>query len=435
MNEPAHESAHESAREPAREPARIAAQGRLTGSAPDNAQRLYFLDWLRIGAVFILVCFHTGLYYGPWEWHLKSEHAGQALEPVLLLTSPWRMSLLFLISGTASGLLLSKATTPGFLRERTLRLLVPLVFGMAVIVPPQTFCEAIERTGYHGSYGAFMGRYLSADPGFCSGGSCLALPAWNHLWFVAYLWVYTLALSIMVAAAGRERLARAGPWLAGVLAGWRAVVLPAAAIAVARLSLFPRFGDTHALFDDWYNHAVYFPIFMAGTLVADQHRFWREASRLRFVALALALGGWAVLVCLHAASGESPDDRHMALAMACARSMCQWCAILALCGFAYRHLNIDTPGRRYLAGSVFCIYIVHQTLIIVLAMALKPLHIAPFTEGAVIIVLTFVGSFATYEAVRRVAALQPFFGIGPPRAAMAPARHGAAPRVAGGFIE
>jgi glucan biosynthesis protein C len=429
--------------EPARGAARGAVAGKGLGLEPGpgpgpetgNAQRLYFLDWLRIVAVFILVCFHTGLYYGPWAWHLKSEHAGPALEPMLLLTSPWRMSLLFLISGTASGLLLSKASTPWFLRERTSRLLVPLVFGMAVIVPPQSFCEAIEKTGYHGSYAAFMQRYLAADPGFCAGAECLALPAWNHLWFVAYLWVYTLALSLMVAVAGRQRLARAGPWLAGLLSGWRAVVLPAVAMAVARMALFPRFGDTHALVDDWYNHAVYFAIFLVGTLVAEQHRFWGEASRLRFMTLALALGSWAVLVCLHAAARALPDELSLAMATACVRSTCQWCAILAICGFAYRHLNIDTAGRRYLASAVFCIYIVHQTLIIVLAMALKPLHIAPFTEAAIIIVLTFVGSFASYEVVRRLAVLQPFFGISPPLPATRSARQGGAARVAGGFME
>ncbi|MUI11448.1 acyltransferase family protein [Massilia dura] len=400
-------------------------------SAPADAQRLYFLDWIRICAFCVLVCFHTGLYYGPWAWHVKSAYAGPAIEPLLLLTSPWRMSLLFLVSGAASGFLLSKASDAKFLRERTSRLLVPLVFGMAVVVPPQSYCEAIEKMGYNGSYLDFLQRYLWADPGFCPGGDCLASPGWNHLWFVAYLWVYTVALSFTVAIAGRERLERAGRWLCGMLAGWRAVVLPATAIAVARAALFPRFGDTHALVDDWYNHAVYFPIFLLGALVAGQHRFWNEAARLRFAALALALGGWAALVCLHALPAEARDGPRFLLAMACVRGTCQWCTILAVCGFACRHLNIDGPARRYLTGAVFCIYIVHQTLIVVLATALKPLSIAPFTEAGVIVVLTFVGSFAMFEAIRRMAVLQPFFGVSPSRAAMAVRERATEARIAG----
>jgi surface polysaccharide O-acyltransferase-like enzyme len=396
------------------------------------AQRLYFLDWIRIGAFCVLVCFHTGLYYGPWEWHVKSPHVGVAVEPLLLLTSPWRMSLLFLVSGAASGILLSKVSQAWFLRERSMRLLVPLVFGMLVVVPPQSFCEVAEKMGYQGSYGQFLQRYLSADPGFCAGAHCLLLPAWNHLWFVAYLWVYTVVLSTIVAIVGRDRIAGAARALAGLLSGWRAMLLPVAALAVARAVLSPRFGDTHALVGDWYNHAVYLPIFLAGALLAQQQRFWNELSRLRFHALALALGSWALLVCLHAVPAHAQHGHHVALAAAGVRSMLQWCAILAVCGFGYRHLNVDAGPRRYLTEAVFCVYIVHQTLIVVMATALKPLHIAPFTEAVVIVILTFVGSLAIFEAVRTLAPLRPLFGISPVRAARPGPALDAAPRPAGG---
>lgn len=102
--------------------------------------RLYFLDWLRIIAFFLLILYHTGMYYVSWDWHVKSPHAGPAIEPLMLLLSPWRMSLLFLISGVASGFLLTKAPG-GFLRERTRRLLPPLLFGTLlkpVHLPPVT---------------------------------------------------------------------------------------------------------------------------------------------------------------------------------------------------------------------------------------------------------------------------------------------------------
>ncbi|QCP14428.1 hypothetical protein FCL38_01500 [Pseudoduganella umbonata] len=398
-------------------------------------QRLYFLDWIRIGAFCVLICFHTGLYYGPWEWHVKSAHAGAAIEPLLLLTSPWRMSLLFLVSGAASGLLLARAPDGRFLRERSTRLLVPLVFGMLVIVPPQSFCEVAQKMDYQGSYAQFLQRYLSADMNFCSGAHCLVLPAWNHLWFVAYLWVYTLVLSSIVAMAGRKRFAGAGQWLAGLLTGWRAVVPPVIFLAAARAALSPIFGDTHALLGDWYNHAVYFPLFLAGALVARQHGFWRELSRLRFMTLGLALASWALLVCLYAVPGyEQPGDP-VALATACVRSTQQWCAILAVCGFGYRHLNVDGRARRYLAGTVFCVYIVHQTLIVVVASALEPLHIAPFTEAVVIVILTFAGSFAIFEVVKPLAVLRPLFGIAPALVAPTCGARDAEPRAAGGVAK
>src|SRR3546814_10776260 len=80
------------------------------------------------------------------------------------------------------------------LGARSWRLLVPLAFGMLVVVVPQAYYEVVEKMpgGYHDGYLAFWGRYLRADGSFCRDGQCLLLPTWNHLWFVAYLWVYTV---------------------------------------------------------------------------------------------------------------------------------------------------------------------------------------------------------------------------------------------------
>ncbi|MEO6365260.1 MAG: acyltransferase family protein, partial [Luteimonas sp.] len=157
--------------------------------------RRHDLDWIRVCAFALLVLYHVGMYYVTWDWHVKSPAASTALEPLMVLTSPWRLSLLFLVSGAATAFLLDKSRT-GFLRARSWRLLVPLVFGMLVIVPPQAYYEIVEKSagGYTEGYLTFWGRYLHGDGSFCRDGECLDLPTWNHLWFVAYLWVYTVLL-------------------------------------------------------------------------------------------------------------------------------------------------------------------------------------------------------------------------------------------------
>lgn len=376
-----------------------------------HSTRLYFLDWLRIVAFFILILYHTGMYYVTWGWHVKSPNASAAIEPLMLLSSPWRMSLLFLISGVASGFLLAKLASGRFLRERSRRLLLPLLFGMLVIVPPQPFCEVIEKLGYAGSYIDFMRLYVAGYHGFCRGDDCLALPTWNHLWFVAYLWVYTVVLALLASLAGAQRMARAGAWLASLLTGWRALLLPAAYLALARVLLKPYFEETHALVDDWYNHAVYLPLFLAGVLLAAQARFWAELERLRWPALGIALGGWALLICLYSLPDAGQPSLALRIVAAGVRSPFQWCAIVALCGFARRHFNADGRARRYLTVAVFPVYIVHQTLIVGMAMLLKPLHIPPATEGAILVVLTCTFSFAIFEAVRRVPGVRVLFGI------------------------
>lgn len=68
-------------------------------------ERRYDLDWIRICAFGVLVLYHVGMYYVTWDWHVNSPHASHALEPFMLLSSPWRLSLLFLVSGAATAFL------------------------------------------------------------------------------------------------------------------------------------------------------------------------------------------------------------------------------------------------------------------------------------------------------------------------------------------
>src|SRR6202023_2764439 len=164
----------------------------------DLGQRRYDLDWVRIGAFLLLIFYHVGMYYVTWDWHVKSPQASAAIEPLMMLTSPWRLSLLFLVSGVATGFLLARQGAGHFMGRRSTRLLIPLIFGMLVIVPPQSYLEVVEKLSYAGGFAVLYRLYITGVHGFCPGWECPIIPTWNHLWFVAYLWVYTLVLYIAV---------------------------------------------------------------------------------------------------------------------------------------------------------------------------------------------------------------------------------------------
>jgi len=381
-----------------------------------NSQRLYFLDWIRICAFFLLILYHTGMYYVTWDWHVKSPFASTAIEPLMMLSSPWRLSLLFLVGGVASAFLMKKLTGGAFLRERSKRLLLPLLFGMLVIVPPQPYYEVIEKLGYAGSYADFMSLYIKGYNGFCKDGHCLDLPTWNHLWFVVYLWVYTMVLGAIAAVFGAARLARASDWLGRQLRGWKMIVLPVLFLAIVRITLKDVSFNNGALVNDWFSHATYLGFFLCGVLMATQPRFWEEAEARRFAALGIALTCWAAIVIAH----FTPDIPEVWFPLfRTIYALSQWCAILAVCGFGRRHLNFDSAKRRYLTQAVFPVYIVHQTLIVVIAHNIKPAGIAPVTEGMLLVVLTVTLSFGIFEVVRRVPVLRPFFGLGKESAAQA----------------
>ena len=385
----------------------------MHAQATPAGQRLFFLDWVRILAFFVLIAYHVGMYYVSWDWHVKSPHAGHGPEPFMLLSAPWRLTLLFFVAGVASRFLLEKMGSLNFLGRRSMRLLLPLIFGMLVIVPPQAYLEVVEKLGYTGGYGDFMRLYISGYDGFCRE-DCLSLPTWNHLWFVAYLWVYTLVLGLVATLFGMPRIAAIGTGAARLLQGWQLLVLPALFLALMHQLLAERFPSTHGLFDDWHNHATYLPFFLLGALVARSSALWQAMQARRWTALTMALAGWVGIVLWFAADHDRHSAQQMAIMVPLIRlvyGFCAWGAIVAACGFARRHLNADGPARRYLTDAVFPVYIAHQTLIVVLAHGFKPLGLAPGLEAALLMALTAGASFALYEAVRRVAVLRPLFGL------------------------
>ena len=376
--------------------------------------RLYFLDWVRIIAFFILIFYHVGMYYVTWDFHVKSPEASDAIEPLMMLSSPWRLSLLFLISGVASRFMLDKMQTANFFKQRSKRLLIPLLFGMLVIVPPQSYCEVIEKVAYSGSYLDFMRLYLSAYHGFCRNHSCLIMPTWNHLWFVAYLWCYTAVLALLIVVF-RDRIAQTGQRIAMLLSGWRLIVLPLIMLAVLRIVLVEHFPSTHALIDDWFNHANYLALFLLGAFVAPQIEFWRQTDAMRWTSLGLAVTFWAWLIIYYAWPDAAVPADQIVFWRQIQRIVyagCEWTAIAAACGFAHRHLQFDSPRRRYLTQAVFPLYIAHQTVIVIVAHAIKPAHIAAPVEALLLIVFTFTSGFAVFEIARRVPLLRPLFGVG-----------------------
>ena len=385
------------------------------------------LDWIRVVAFFLLILYHVGMYYVTWDWHVKSPFASPDLEPLMRITSPWRLSLLFVVSGVATAYLFARRPGgQGFVAERSWRLLVPLAFGMLVVVVPQAYYEVVEQLpgGYHDGYLAFWGRYLQADDTFCDPDGCLILPTWNHLWFVAYLWVYTLIAWAMLRFAPRAS-ARVGDALARPLDGIGVLVWPIVWLAVARVLMLDRFESTHALVDDWYNHAQYLPLFLLGVLLAREARFWSALEAKRHHALALSVGLFTALTVYYATytdANPAPDALRMVQRVCWAAF--QWGAIVAIFGYARRITFRDGAALRYLREAVFPVYILHQTLIIIVAHNLQPLGLRPAVEGPLLVLATFALSFAGFEVVRRVRWLRPLFGLkaSVPTQAAAPAR-------------
>ncbi|HEY8879933.1 MAG TPA: acyltransferase family protein [Roseateles sp.] len=373
-----------------------------------TTSRLPFLDGLRVAAFALLIPYHVGMYYVTWDWHVKSAAASDALEPFMQLSSPWRLGLLFLIAGAACHGLFAKRGALGTLKDRSLRLLLPLIFGMAVIVTPQAYYEVLTKAPQllpgDGGYLDFWSAYLHGGK-YCRGQDCMDVPTWNHLWFLPYLWLYAVLGAAVAALRWRPRVL--------AMPAWAWLLLPAVPLALMRVFIKPRFPIEHDLVHDLYNHLQYGWLFAIGwasrtPLAAG---FWAAALKLRWVALGLSLAIWAVLLAYgqHYASTEPPAA--VITAARTLRGSLTWWAIVAACGWAQRAFTRESPWLREASKAVFCLYILHQSVIVVLTQALKPLNLAWGLEALLLIVLAFAICVPAYLAARRVPGLALLLGI------------------------
>lgn len=372
--------------------------------------RRHDIDALRALAFALVILYHVAMYYvAGWDWHVKSPYAAQWLQWPMRALNLWRMDLVFLVSGLAFGFLQRGQSPVSLLRSRSARLLIPLTFAMAVIVPFQPYAQALANGVIEPGFGAFLLRYFSGGPWprGAFDGSDFGV-TWNHLWYLPYLWAYTavvILLSPLLASAAGQRLRRAFTGLRGAAL----LLVPVLPLLLYSLALWPRFPTTHDLIHDGWLHAVYFTLFLYGYWIGVDQGFWAEATRLRWTTLALSLLLLAALVALRVLGlAQAPSGGQVLRLLA---DLYLWSAVLAILGWSHLKLNRPWPWLHWASESVYPWYILHQSVIIGLVFWLAPLQLGPVLEPALLLVGTVLGCWGVTSAVRRVDWLRPLFGL------------------------
>ena len=372
--------------------------------------RHYGMDWLRIAAFGLLILYHIGMFFVPWGWHVKTAEPVEWAALPMLATNSWRIPLLFVVSGYASAALFARSSgVGGFLGNRSARLLVPLVAGMALFVPPQPWVELQFKHGYAAGFGWFwLHDYFRF--GKLEG---LDLPTWNHLWFVAYLWVYTMALGALLLLPARWRSAARG-WADRALADGRILALPLVLLALRLWLGWPGAEETHDVVGDGYAHTLFFPLFAFGFFLRDAPAAWRGIRRWWGWAAVLAALGFAVVAAVEFVwPGETRAPDWLYPIFGVARLAQMWGAIVALLGVADRFWNRDHRWRATLTEAVFPFYIIHQTIIVVLGWYLLRYALPTTAEFAVLFAATVAGCWGFYLVGRSIAPLRPLIGLRP----------------------
>ena len=375
--------------------------------------RRHDIDALRVLLFCSLILYHIGmLYVADWSWHLKSSYRSEWLQMPMLLINRWRMPLLFVISGIALRFLQRNVAGWSLAFNRTRRIFVPLLFGMAVIVPIQPYVEGVLRHTVEPGFSAFLVHYFTFQPwpkdAFTGSKPGIT---WNHLWYLAYVWVYFLIVI------GLTPLLRSRPGVfirekvTGLRGGWL-ILLPALPKTIALVTLGNTYPATGALVDDWYQHALFFPYFLFGWWIATDTGLWTELQALRRRALGLAIvNAIAYLLILQVLlTDDSPAWAVVATRLL--SGLNTWLWILTVLGWSATLLDRPFRWLPYATEAVLPWYVLHQSLIVAAAYVLVPMKIGAFLEPLVVIAATVLGSALLHEfVIRRSRTMRLLFGM------------------------
>lgn len=370
--------------------------------------RHYGMDWLRIGAFGLLIFYHIGMVFVPWGYHAKTAHPIDWVTVPMQALNAWRLSLLFVVSGFASrAIFAGKPAAGSFAWGRTKRLLPPILFAMAVINTPQPWVELTTQHAYKGDFWHF----LTTDYFHIQKISGIAVPTWQHLWFVVYLWAYTVVLALILLVVPTRWQAAIERGLSYALTGPLIVIVPVALLIAQWLWVYPGASETHAFFDDLPAHRVFFAMFLFGFMLASNDRLWRAIRRWWPVAAVLAVTAYAIVAGIETAYLKTPITGDVWYWFGMVRAVQAWTSIVALIGMADRWLNRDHPWRAMLNEAVFPFYIIHQTVIVLVAGALLGVGIGPLAEFAVLLAATVTGCWLFYRIGREIDWLRPLIGL------------------------
>jgi peptidoglycan/LPS O-acetylase OafA/YrhL len=385
--------------------------------------RLPYLDWLKFFVVLSLAPFHAALsftgmgavyvYDTPVRDALLAHTFHGALGPRALqiftvFMDNWFMHLLFLISGVGAAASLNKRTGRRFIGERANRLLLPLLAGTLVVISFQAWLRAL-------SFGTFTGGFFSFYPSFFNGISSGPGSRYNfdygQLWFLLYLFVFSLLTLPLFLRWNRSGDASPALVAGRRLAGGTGILLPALWIAVLEAAFRPGWPGYQNLVNDWANFTVYLSFFLFGYVAGKERVLLESAERNRLLALLLGILAFVARLAVYrvftVSAGYSPAN---ALAQGL-RGIAAFCVVTAVMGYGRHWLNQEGPALGRARDLSFPLYMLHFAPLCLATYLLLGTGLSVWARWGIATAASWLTVAVFTELARFVPPLRDFFGI------------------------
>jgi peptidoglycan/LPS O-acetylase OafA/YrhL len=376
--------------------------------------RLHYLDWLRVIAILGVFLFHAVHPFDATDWHIKN--ADQSIIVTLVFVIflyPWGMPLFFLLSGAGSWYALRKRTAQRFAVERVTRLLVPLLIGGILFTPLQAYLEWNHRTQtalFDGPFSAFfINRGIEYQPGL----NPRIFGWWGyHLWFLGFLFAYSLIALPVFSWLKREGGQRFVAWLARICEKRGGLLIFLLPLALVQVLLRPFFLAEH----DWADFAFTLVFFISGYIIYSEETFLRAIRRDWPIMLSLgivstlfffAIGAMGVAM-EWAVDVGTPQFFLLWIVF----SLNSWVWTLFVLNVGMRAMDFTNRWLQYGQEMIMPFFLVHQPVILSIAYFVVQWELNLWLKLLIVVGGSFVVSLGIYELlIKRIRPLRSLFGM------------------------
>jgi glucan biosynthesis protein C len=350
--------------------------------------RKYYIDNIRIICILLLFPFHTCMIFNTFNEPFYVFSA-----PVTIFSEfvdvvyPWWMNLLFTIAGISSAYALKTRSGNEYAKERVSKLLIPLLFGIAMLIPVQTYIADVFHNNYAGGYfehySIFFTKFTDLtgyDGGFT--------PA--HTWFMLYLFVISMiSFPIMLWYNKRDKKIDGSKITMPMIIPMFAIILLMTPIVeLGGKSV----GESLACF-------------LIGFFMLNLEEIQDKLVKYR-----MSLGVlWILLMALR--SFMSLNSLGNELAWDIEQRVLSWIGILAILGIGKKYLNFNNKFTQYFSPAAFPMYFFHQSILVFIAFHIVKLTKIIPLQFVLILVMSFVITLLSYEIFRRFSVTCFIFGI------------------------
>lgn len=310
-----------------------------------------------------------------------------ALSQVVIAVYPWWMTLLFTIAGISSAYALKKRSGKEYAKERVFKLFIPLLFGMVLIIPVQSYIADVFHNGYTGNYfehyRIFFTKFTDLtgyDGGFT--------PA--HTWFMLFLFVISLiALPIMLWFNKQKRkIDGSKVTMPKLIPLFLLILIMTPIIEIGGRSI-----------------GEFLTCFLIGFFLLSLDEVQDRLMKYRFP-LAVSWITFLILRCFLFSINESSG-----LVWDIEQRMLTWFGILAILGLGKKYLNFNNKFTKYLSLAAFPLYYFHQSVLVIIAFLILKITGNILLQYTLILVLSFAVTLLCYELFRRFTVTCFIFGI------------------------